>query len=404
MIRSTLVRGCLVAGMALAILCGAPEEARAQYKIGDDKTFLTVGGLLQPWAALHGKEAPSGGTQTDFYVRRMRLMVSGQLNPLVNFFVSTDAPNFGRAGNYDVNMFMQDAFVELNPHRAVQIDAGMILAPFSHNGMQGAGSLLPIDYHVDMMRYPPGSNKVWRGVGVMVRGLLLKDIIEYRLAVFNGVAGNGKLVSRSTPATATTAATSWQEWTDPRNRKETPAGTISTKRVLSIGGSFDYQKNLTVTESAITPGTTGTVRQAAKVRDYYAAAADVFWDIPVGSDKIMSLNGQVNFYYYNFGDRNDPQAFYNRPDQATAARLAYTGYGFASELGYRYDMIQPFAVLDWFKSTRAKNDLGDYLAIQGGVAFYLSGHGATIKAQAGSVKADGQSARGIGMVQMQLQF
>jgi len=110
--------------VAVALLLGQSEQAQAGYKIGDDKTNLTIGGLVQPWMQATEKSSPGGSTQSAFYVRRMRLIFSGQLNSMVNFFVETDAPNFGKSGTgYDVNMFMQDAFVELNLDKALQIDA-----------------------------------------------------------------------------------------------------------------------------------------------------------------------------------------------------------------------------------------------------------------------------------------
>jgi len=437
----------LVAAAAAWALLSQSGQAHAGYKIGDDKTNLTIGGLLQPWIQVNQDASPGKSTQSEFFVRRMRIILSGQLNEMVNFFVETDAPNFGRSGTgYDVNMFMQDAFVELNLDKALQIDAGMLLAPFSHHGMQGAGSLLAIDYHSDLIRYAPASSKVWRDAGIMVRGLLLDSILEYRLAVFNGVSGNSTTAA-ATNAAATPAVT-YQQQTDPRNRadhprfvarlaanafeseagpaaagffydglylKKTPKGTISTKKVLSIGASFDYQKELNVLENPV-PTQPGTRGEASR-KDYMAVAGDVFVDYPLTDDKLMSLNGQLNVYYYDHGDRSvqgdHTVAYYNRAGNFTNPTI-YTGAGMSCELGVRYDFIEPFVVFDYYKATDSKRPapvkdtdpkaVGDYLGIQAGAAWWIDGHSTTLKLQGGSVKKDGGDAKLTAAVQLQLLF
>jgi len=309
----------------------------------------------------------------------------------------------------------------------------MLIAPFSHNGMQGAGSLLALDYHVDLMRYPPGTYKVWRDAGVMVRGQLLDNIVEYRLAVLNGVSGNPKYEAAAAPAT-------YQQQADPRNRadwprlvarlafnafeseagpgvagmfydglylKKTPKGTVSTKKILSLGASVDYQRGLNVTENPL-PTAPG-MRGIADRKDYMAAAGDVFVDYPLTDDKLMSLNGQVNVYYYDHGDRSTANAYYRR---AAGAASTYSGYGMSSELGIRYDFIEPFVVLDVFKASEAKAPAptaamphaGDYLGVQGGIAWWMDGHATTFKLQGGSVKANGADAKVTAAVQLQLLF
>jgi hypothetical protein len=430
----------IVAASAVVIGClGLNGEARAAYKIGDDTTFLKVGGLLQTWATLDEKKAPDGDSwENEFYLRRMRLMFTGQLTDKVNFFVETDNPNFGKGGDVSIDTFIQDAYLELNLHEMLQVDIGMLLVPFSHQGMQGATSLLPIEYHTQLIKYPGGSHKVWRDYGVMLRGIFLTKWLEYRFGIFNGVHGNGKLATK----TSADGLVTWQQMTDPRNASDWPRltgrltfnlfdaeggaglggffydgiylekkdiGIVSTKTILSIGGSVDWQKNLNVTWNAAPtlPDTTPTApdRSAKRENDYIAVNGDVFADIPLDANKLWSVNGQVNLYYYGYGDRKDnPNAYYNEIADTTS----YTGVGISSELGVRYSAFQPVFVLDWFDSTKANGNLGDYMGVFGGFNYWFMAHAVSIKAQFGATKTgaadEKEEWRKAGSLQAQLLF
>lgn len=431
--------GLPVLFVALSV-CFASSSLAGIKVAGDDTTWLKLGGLLQTQGTFTKDAAPSGeDVGTEFFVRRMRLMVYGQLNDKINFFVETDNPNFGKNGNFDVNMFIQDAYVEVNLHEALQIDIGMLLLPFSHHGMQGATSLLSMDYHSALMKYPSDSSKVWRDYGLMLRGMISKWF-EYRLGIYNGVHGDASLTS--------SADGTWVSQTDPRNSRDLPritgrltfnildaeggpgvggmfydglyiedseGGIVSQKKVLSIGGSVDWQHNLNV-EFAPTP-TTGTVespevRAIAKTEDYFAVAGDLFWDIPIGERKIMSLNGQAGFYYFNHGDRSQGLSYYD----VTGNGSMFTGYGIAAELGFRYDFIEPLIAFDWFQSEGAYTtladgtgennaDLGDYMAVYGGINYWMFAQAFNLKLQVGGTKVNGDDDWGIaGALQAQLLF
>ena len=409
-----LLSTTLTSLIVLATCIVLSSSAQAAYKLGDDTNYLKIGGLLQAWGTMSQDKAPDGDSmETEFYLRRMRLMFYGQLTEFVNFFIETDNPNFGKGGDMSMNTFIQDAYLELNFHKMIQLDMGMLLVPFSHHGMQGATSLLGLDYHSALIKYPAGSTKVWRDYGVMLRGIFFGKWLEYRLGVFNGVHGNSKNVTRPEGAEL-----SWLEDQDPRNDrdfprltgrltlnilepeggpgvggmfydgiyiKKTDEGIVSTKKVLSVGGSVDWQKDLNVTWEAA-PAAVAEPADERDVKsrdDYVAAAADVFWDIPIGAKKIMSINGQINFYYYNYGDRSDANAWYN----TSGDTKSYTGYGISSELGFRYDAFQPVILFDFFDSTKAATDeLGDYMGIYGGFNYWLLGHSTAFKIQFGANK------------------
>ncbi len=360
---------------------------------GPGESSLTIAGLLQTRIETSKNASPDGNNWAfDAYIRRIRLMAYGQINKWVNFFIETDNANLGKGADWSPRMFIQDAYMELNLHKAFQIDLGLLLAPFSHHGMQAATSLLGMDYHSALIKYPAGSNLVWRDAGVMIRGMFAGDHIEYRLALLNGTRGNPATGDLRNPddAPRLTGRLTFNVFDaeggagvggffyDGLYLAKTDAGITSSKKVLSFGVSSDWQKDLNVT---LDPADGSVVDRTS----YVGVAWDAFLDLPLGASKIMSLNGQVNGYFYNFGDRTtrtDEVSYYDT--LATPDASAYTGLGLSSEFGFRYSWLQPLVLVDFYKSTQSENNLGDYAGVYGGFNVYLFGHATTFKIQAGA--------------------
>ena len=410
---------------AVALGLGLSASADAGMKVaGDDNKNLKIGALLQAWAVFN-EGSPEGTYAPEFYLRRMRLMVYGQLSPKVNFFVETDNPNFGKGGDWSGNTFIQDAYVEFNLHEAFQVDVGMVLVPFSHNSFQSAASHISLDYQSALIRYPHGAHKVWRDAGLIFRGLLLDKRIDYRVGIYDGVHGDAGAVARGDETFA------WTEQADPRNPsdlprvsarvtvnvfeaeggggvggvfvdgmylKKTDAGLKTTKKVLAIAGAVDMQPGLNVVWDDV-PTTAGAAREIAERGAYMAACGDVFWSIPIGDEAHQSLNGLVAGYYYNYGDRSDGNTWYD-----TAGVGQYSGVGVSAVAGYRINYVQPVVLVDWFESQGAGADdaLGDYLSINGGLNYYMLGNATTLKLQVGATQVNGGDWAPAAIVQTQL--
>jgi hypothetical protein len=392
-------------GVAIIAACGlVAGSADAAFTLGDDQTNLKIAGLLQFQGSATEDAAPSGDAwDSEFYLRRMRLVFFGQLNPLVNYFVETDTPNFGKNGDFSGDTFIQDAFVELNVAPALQIDMGMLLLPFSHQGHQSAASMLTIDYHTDLINYPASSHKVWRDFGVMVRGMPVGPWLEYRLALTNGVRG-----TRFTYDAATGESVG-----DGRNPDDMPRlvarvvgnvfepeggpgaagffpdavyleknenGIVSPKKVLAFGVSADYQPDAVVRLNAA--GDAVSERSA-----YYALAADTNWDIPLGPARTMAVSGQINGYYYNHGDRQQA---------GTLLSTGVTGIGVAAEAGFRYQEIAPVVIFDAYRpTTNADTDhSGELTRVALGVNYFMYAHAFNLKAQFGATKRGAGTAEG----------
>jgi len=381
-------------------------------KIGGDETWAKLGLLLQGRASFSRQGAPDGRSlDSDLYLRRLRVLLWGQLDERINFFVQTDNPNLGRGGDFSSRMYVQDAWVEINLLPGLQIDAGMLLVPFSHHGMQGAVSLHAVDYHSALVRYPAGSNLVWRDYGVMIRGLLLNGMFDYRLAVLNGVNGDSddprnphdlpRLAARLTANVfeAEGGAGVGGFFYDGIYLKGGEQGLVSPRRILSLGLSVDWQADLNVALAGDSGEVTGR-------SDYLGMAADVFFDLPLDEPGLLGLVGQANFYYYDHGDRRahpdgSPSSFY---DTEAGCATCVSGYGVASEIGLRYDAWEVLAALDWFAASSSDDNQGDLLAVYGGVNWWWQGHATSLKLQVGGARHDGGDWGLTGQLQVQLLF
>lgn len=351
-------------------------QAVAKIEINDDKNF-GVGFLLQPHFRMDLEGSNEGTPSYDPFIRRARILFTAQLTDKVLFFAETDNPNFGRNGDWSSNTFIQDAWVEYNVSDALQIDAGMLLIPFSHHFYQAATSLLGLDYHSGLASYASGSHKVWRDAGIMARGTFMDQHLEYRVALTNGVESgfdvdgdgtandvnpmdmprmSGRLVYSVFDSEAGPGVGGF--YCDGIYFKEDGGDLVSTKQVLAIGASFDWQ------QEAIAAG-----------QDHLGLAGDVFWDLPMGAPT-SSLNGQLDFYYYDDGEG-----------------ASSTGMGLLTEVGYRYQRLQPVLALEYFDvAGDADEQAGDYIAPLAGFNWWYKGHNANLKFLFGTSKtADGDT-------------
>jgi len=129
---------------------------------------------------LHQDNAPA---ENDFYLRRGRLILDGQIMDGVMFFVETDN---AKAGKYGVNASteIQDAFIDVrfadSTHWA---KAGLILLPFSLETFSSATSLLGIDYNSETIKFT--NTFVWRDYGISFHGDFGTKF-AYRAGFFDG--------------------------------------------------------------------------------------------------------------------------------------------------------------------------------------------------------------------------
>jgi hypothetical protein len=384
----------LACAVALTMVLSSSSAGAVKLKVTED-TFLDLKLLLQPWLELKYDPvvaAPARQFTNDFFLRRTRVILGGQVTKWVSFFFDTDMPNWGRGGNWSLTtatkdattgavtgvkensgFFIQDAWVSFDIHESIHITGGMLLLPFLHFSRQSAGNLHTLDYHVDLLRYPATGDKVWRSAGVELRGLLLKKKIDYRVAITNGVAHGaetiaGKPEKKDASGTVITPAVPAVL----SNTKDSPRFTgrvaynffdaeegfflggtyLGAKKILSVGFAFDAQPAVFGPSNA-----------------YYGLGGDIFLDYPINPKRRIS--GQLNFVYYG-GEANPKR-----------------GFGMAMDIGFAFGKWEPVIGIDYYRPA-GKSDLKDQLiGIHPGLNWWLFGHTANVKLDIGIVKAEG---------------
>ena len=112
--------GVTVCVLMLALV---PAPASAQLQIKSEDVTIKFGVQGQFWADWNqdatAASAGSQGYQQNFFLRRARLMVGGNIGENLSFFFQTDDPKLGiTPKNLATGFILQDAFMEykVNPH------------------------------------------------------------------------------------------------------------------------------------------------------------------------------------------------------------------------------------------------------------------------------------------------
>ena len=366
--------------VALVVVCVSAPAWAYKWQISDD-SYIGVGALIQAQAQFTEDAAPSGDTWSkDFFLRRARIMVFGQLNKYVSFFMETDTPNFGKNGNWDTNQFfIQDAYGTFKVVDEFMVDAGMILLPFTRHNLIGATSLNALDYHGDLIKFPTGSTKVWRDAGVQFRGYIFNQKLQYRVGVFSGSQGVKVKDKDPTGKEVETGATNPSDYPRVTGHvrynifgTETdffPKGIYFPKEpILSVGVGVDFVPDSVKTKAA-TFDAQNHVATKPEFGHHLGVAGDVFLDYPIGDDHEVVFQG--TFFFYRDGKKDD--------------KLKTSGIGSLVEAGYRWRFIEPVISFDYFKSDADNSDL---LGIRGGLNFWLLKHNASVKAEFGARKEE----------------
>ncbi|MFH1532297.1 MAG: porin [Pseudomonadota bacterium] len=343
----TFLTGLLVAVATTAAPAMAAEK-------NADEPKIQVRFLIQPQMQLiQAKKQPgadalvpitpdNNGIGQEFFLRRTRVILAGQVNKWIHFFFETDNPNLGRNGNIG-NTFTQDGYIDFRFFDELKVAMGMILMPFSRNNRQSAASLMGLDYHGDVFT-AWGPTRIWRDYGIEARGVIAGNL-DYRVGVFNGF--RGPAATNDIPRF--TGRVSYDFFgADP---KFFYTGTYLGKaKHLSIGYGFDVQPE-------------GSANAKGEKGLYYALTGDVFIDWPLGNDMAATLN--TGFMFYSYGSKK---------------AYIQTSTAMFGELGFMWKDLQPVFGFEWAQPLdgKAYKD-NQILNFRVGVNYYITGHNATVK-------------------------
>jgi hypothetical protein len=252
---------------------------------------------------------------------------------------------------------MQDMFVTYNYSDGFKVDAGAILLGQSHNHLQSAATLLPVDYGpYSFLESTPLQERVGRDYGVQFRGYPAKQHLEYRVGVWQGIRGvearNTLRVTGRVVIYPFAAETGFFY-----------AGTFQgSKRVVAIAGSFDVQK------------------------DYKMYGADLFVEQPINKGE----QGVTFQFDWNRIDGGLLLPALAKQDTFLIEAGAHFGKGKVSPF------VQ-FAARSFDNAATAKQN-----SLQAGLAYWLAGHNRNLKLSAGRVHLDGKPDRLQVLAQLQL--
>jgi hypothetical protein len=176
--------------LAAAMLALVPHTASAwspKLEVSDT-TWVQLGYLHQFWYESVDDGAPSADSRSnDFFTRRNRVMLLGQATDQIHFFLNYDAAS-GNASGARQDPVLTDAFIDYRLAKEFNVMVGRMLVPFTIDNQTSAVTLTAIDYPTRTLANQPTtpSGAFWRDDGIMARGLLFDDLIDYRVGYFRG--------------------------------------------------------------------------------------------------------------------------------------------------------------------------------------------------------------------------
>ncbi len=239
----------LAAIVVLALgLFPALAHAQVVVKVNDTVNFR-LGFQLQAWADWT-QDPVSEGYQQSLFIRRVRLIMAGNIAKNVSFFFQTDNPNMGKTvapattKALNTGFLTQDAFIEWKPFSNDQfiVGIGKMLMPITRGSLQQTSSHLSWDGGTfTFLQSGPIQADAGRDLGFQVKSYLANDHLEFRGGVFDGFrapANTGGAGSRNSLRATGRLVYNFFD----TEKGYVPVGTnLGKRKILSIGGGYDTQ-------------------------------------------------------------------------------------------------------------------------------------------------------------------
>lgn len=330
--------------LVLLLVAGPAAQAQIVVKVNDD-TFFKLGLLLQTQGDAT-QDAATRSYAQNVFVRRVRLLVGGQLTKDLSFFVETDSPNLGKslaAGtkNSQPSLYLQDAYVEWKRSDRFQLNAGLMLMSISRNGLQSAASLMPVDYGPYTFAHSGATqSNVGRDTGIQAKGYLANKKLEYRAGISQGMRDTPNRELRFTGRLMYNVF-------DPETGFFYTGTYLGKKKVLAFGAGVEHQ------------------------HDYLGYAADVFLDYPLPSGAITA---QIDHIRFDGGD-------FLKSLKEQRSTLVEAGYLIGKT------NLQP--VVQYSTRTFSNGGGAEENRIGAGLNYFFKGHNANVKAIYNRIDLDG---------------
>ena len=324
------IRGAV--GALFLALASAPASAQLQIK-NEDVTikFGFVGQFWADWTQdATAASAGSQGYQQNFFLRRARIMMGGNVGDKISFFFQTDDPKLGiTPKNLATGFILQDAWMEYKVSNQLQIAGGEMLVPFSRQALQSPVSYYSVDISsVSTVNNAALQQSGLRDMGFQAKGYFLKDRLQYRGGMFSGARdSNARNPLRQ-------ALYVQYDFFSPEKEYAYAGTALGKRKILAVDAGGDKQGS------------------------YRAYSANVASDTPVrGGDE-----AGFNLQYLHFDGRDK---FLTVPAQNN----------FLAEAAYYVHQAkcQPFGRWETQRFVAAVNGTKDINRVGGGVNYYLRG-------------------------------
>lgn len=364
----------------VSVLLASPAAFAIKVQTGTDDFVLNINVLLQARAAGYwdgdkptatGGASPHGTFDTDYYIRRARLIAGGTAFKRFTYYIMLDTPNFGIRGNYGGatgTTILQDLHIGYILAKDIEVEAGFLLMPLSHLALNSASSTSAIEKSTGILFY--NNNRGLRETGLQLRALLFDNRIYLRGGLYEGLHGDPAAAVVVNPnGRPLFAGILRLNLIGDENGYSFPSIYIDGKTRVSIGIGGQYQtkgSNTPVTSGVINPAT--GLRNAPVLRgvnDYYAYSADVFADFALPGDTELAIQADVYRFDWGPGSNN-------------------TGYSTTAEVGYRFGQIEPEVNGYWFNSESHQNS---FLKVAGGFNYFFKGHQAKLSLEFWHIKS-----------------
>lgn len=325
----------LVSSLIALLLFPAIANAQATIKVNDDISFK-VGTLIQAWA--DAAEDPTTDVYAkNLFLRRIRLILGGQLSKNLTFFIETDNPNLGKAPkNLNGGFVTQDALIEWKPQSdAFLLDAGLMFVPLCRNCQESGATLLSLDYgSYTFTQSAATQSSVGRDTGFLAKGYLDGGHLEYRAGVFQGMRATG-----SGNSFRGAGRLQYNVW-DTETGYLYPGLYLGNKKILSFGAGLDHQQ------------------------DYNGYSADAFVSFPTAAKN--AFNGELTLLHFDGGT-----TFASIPEQRDAT--LQVGYYLASS------KVMPWLRVEGQDFRAAASNSRDNHRLQAGLTWLPNGNNFNIK-------------------------
>lgn len=240
-----------------------------QIKATDDSYKLKISGYAQADARIFPDNKKDTGTTDTFTTRTVRILLAGTVANNFDFYLS---PEF--AGT---SVTLPDAYLDWRMDPALKIRSGKFKAPFGYERLQSTPGSTFAEPGLAENLAPN------RDIGIQVYGDVLKDTVNYALALTNGVADAGG--SSTATDTNNDKEINGRIFVQPFRNSDTLG-----LRGFGLGGAASYGHR----EDA--GSTTSPAYKTAGQTNFYALPSTTFFDGPQ-----LRYSPQLAYYYNSLG-------------------------------------------------------------------------------------------------------